>query len=483
MRSFEILFEAKIYGNPKAADKVYLIAGETGENIILKPSLGPKSQSHGGYLVFKFTPEGVEFMNELLKQAPRVEKYGRMELDEAGYKQLCMDNIDKILSYLQPEHTADDLGSQELADFYKQQLTTKNKKQIVDTFHTTAAYGSGNKFAGSAVHVGEYGGGGLTIDNPNHTISITTDGKSVHNRMRGYNSNSKVTYILIDSGYSFDNDRKLLKVLRSLVGKFPELGDYMFEDPRSGRTKSTKLIDLINSPSIQVQSKAVDQMLTKTNGRVIAYHGTSMSIWHQIQKQGAMVPGLGPEYNDKIPNHSEHLIYLTLNQSMARRYGVRAAQSRPAVVLQVEINDMTKLKFDEDSMVSALRNIPDKILPTIIRRVGTIFNPNNIERALAKDKYNAVMDHLAQWVIFNKDNLGILAQKDPGVMSYLNALALKQLGSSGYSFGYKGKIPANKIKMIESFKSQSYNDEKDYVDYENRYDAVKATQQFYDPKD
>lgn len=80
------------------------------------------------------------------------------------------------------------------------------------------------------------------------------------------------------------------------------------------------------------------------------FHGTSAKRWEIIQKQG-LRPGNTPDdYNDLVPDYSEHNIYLAITESIAEFYGKRQAkkdQDSAYVLLVITVPDPAKLLADD----------------------------------------------------------------------------------------------------------------------------------------
>ncbi len=480
MRSFEILNEAYIYGNPDSADLVRISFSPKGDIVLIMPEENAKEY---GRMLFKFTPEGAVLVKQIADENPTKEEYGKQVFNKEVFEATCIVRMEEILAHLVPVASADELGSQELADYYKEQFDKADKAKFAESLTSTANYSK--DFVRFRMYVGFTSLGYLELDNQKRTIRNLNMDKSYHNRMGTYSkpgakSQSRATYIIIDSGYVISDDRKLVKALRALVSKFPDLAEYSYVDGRSGHDKPTPVANLLASQKLNSQGQAIDQMLTKTTGKIFAFHGTSNTIWKKIQKSGVMVPGQGPEYGDKMAGHSEHLLYFSLNKDQVRRYAVRAAKTSTAVIIRAEINDMTKLRFDEDSMLSGLTKIPDKLWPGVVKRFLKLMGmENEYLKFMSESRHEQIYGVLGRWIKWGEKSYTLL-QKDPGLLSYVNAMALKTFSQSGYSFGYKGSLPLKKLQLVETFESQPFNDEKDYNGYDAKYDAVKATQKFHD---
>jgi hypothetical protein len=210
-------------------------------------------------------------------------------------------------------------------------------------------------------------------------------------------------------------------------------------------------------------------------GEIIAYHGTSASIWNKIKRAGGLVPGLGPDYPDKFPNHSEGLIYLTTEIHQARRYAVRAAKSGNNVVLRVRISDGSKIAFDEDTMsrqalIKVRKRIGEQAFINLVSKAYgvkvTHFGPPNgsyWDSAFYKgEKGEDFAIQIHPTVVFGGGGYRGRTPVDQKAFEDIKKLlayeAIGIVAESGASFGYKGKIPLKDIEVAETGKSEKYNE-------------------------
>lgn len=154
-------------------------------------------------------------------------------------------------------------------------------------------------------------------------------------------------------------------------------------------------------------------------GRLILYHGTSRARYDTGIKTKGLQPGKTPKvYSDLIQGYSDHNIYLTSSVGVAENYATRAAleDRSKAVVLAVEVNDLTKFRIDEDT--AGWSEFDD--------RTNVHFSdPEWKSRPDAAE----IMDH------FQKKMLK--------AFQYWKTVA------------YQGSIPASKIKILEEYKPVS----------------------------
>lgn len=280
-------------------------------------------------------------------------------------------------------------------------------------------------------------------------------------RMRAYSGNAE--YTLIKADFSIENMAHARKAVASLVKKAPEIMGYTFVDTWHD-DEEYPVSEVIKRKSDTKIGKAIQSLesLKTGSGEIIAYHGTSKSIWGKIKKDGRMIPGQGPEYNDKIDGHSQNMIYLTAQIDDARRYAVRAARSSAGVILKMKIRDHSKLRFDEDNLGAAGQKVVDKVgekeYTAMIKQVF----------GLEKDPYTLHPKMLWEpnrygWTIRDQ----ALADKLKRIISYA---AIKQ----GPSFAYEGSIPAKDISVAEESKAQRA----DKDDPEAR-DKMRASRKVY----
>jgi len=98
--------------------------------------------------------------------------------------------------------------------------------------------------------------------------------------------------------------------------------------------------------------RTTDVALGNAPGKLFAYHGTSTKRWPVIEKRG-MHPGKFEEaYADQIPGYSVKNLYFTFDPATAENYATRAAiwDTAGALILKVEIPDITRIIPDEDSI-------------------------------------------------------------------------------------------------------------------------------------
>lgn len=267
----------------------------------------------------------------------------------------------------------------------------------------------------------------VVVDHDNQTIKRLDHSAKYNTRMRKYSG--KTEYVLIRGDFSIDA-KQFYKLVQDIKKEYP---DYTVEE---------------DTPQL---SKAQEKLNTILSGRgkITAYHGTSNAIYTRIKKAGRMIPGLGPEYGDKFEGHSEKMIYLTLDPNVARRYGIRAAGAQPYVILEVTVNDISKLRFDEDSLNRAVANFSgsNRKVDLAVKRLfpDDWYDKDNQEfRVDWSNVYFMIQAYLKEGKIAFDG-----AEK---VINYLLYKALVTM--SEYSFAYEGQIPMSRVKVFEKSKTK-----------------------------
>ena len=155
------------------------------------------------------------------------------------------------------------------------------------------------------------------------------------------------SYVIPSGDVSFANNtlslQKLLKHLISVDSRVtPDFTIVSPDDKFQGQTVG----DLIS------QKRKTDVALGAVPGPVVAYHGTSVKRWPAIEKGGLKPGKFETAYVDQIPGYSERNLYFTMDPHTAENYATRAAiwDKSKALVLKVEIPDVTRIVPDEDAM-------------------------------------------------------------------------------------------------------------------------------------
>jgi len=462
MRSTDILNEARIHGALNDNELFIGLSGNGSDLVILPKAVAGRDN---GRMRFKLNPAGQAIIAKIKQANPPKDWH---KIDEVGAKRDLQANIKEITAAFEPAFDVTQMDPS-LVRFYLDSFKSQMSKDIEglwSMFSATITFGRDLELS---VYVGFYALEFLHLDLQKQTFDIIHQDKNHNSRMGTYKGRD-TTYMLIDADFSVNDNRKLHKALKSLVGKFPALADFDFVDGRSGQVKRTPVSQLL--AGTDNTDNTVKQLITATTGSISAYHGTSKAVLKQIIQDGVMIPGKGPEYSDKILGHSDKLIYFTLDIEQARKFAVRAAGGREAVIIKAEINDMTRLRFDEDALAEAIRKLPDRIYPNFEKLFYKVFQLDTADEY----KSRSHLDQTLRGYLIKDYSKFTEPQKK--LIGYLGALALKANNlTSGYSFGYAGRLPLDKLVLAETFKSQRYIDRPE-SDYSAQYDDVKATQEF-----
>jgi hypothetical protein len=190
----------------------------------------------------------------------------------------------------------------------------------------------------------------LLVDTENKLVSLDSSWKGNQPRRPGGKpgtANQDKTYVMPSGDVEFTtNTLSLQKLFKHLMSVDPRVtADYKIispDDKFSGKTIS----------QVSDEKRATDIAVGGTPGPLIVYHGTSTKRWPEIEKRG-LVPGkFEVAYGDQIPGYSIKNLYFTMDPHTAENYATRAAvwDKGAALILKVEIPDITRILPDEDSM-------------------------------------------------------------------------------------------------------------------------------------
>lgn len=291
----------------------------------------------------------------------------------------------------------------------------------------------------------------ISIMGPTKFVKIDHDAKTIQRvdrsaeyktRMGGYTSKSS-QYLLIHGDFSME-PQQFLKLSRDLLKKYP--GYEVVEKTPQSLSANKKL-----------------QQILQGRGPITAYHGTSNATLTKVKFTKKLIPGQGPEYSDKIKGHSERMIYLTLDPDVARRYAIRASQGRPYVILEITVNDLSRLRFDEDSLAASAQAFVGSTRKSDMA-VKRLFPAGwfNADGELEKDWYN-IYELIKS--VYNPAAHGALVavENRSKIANYVFYKALHIMRET--SFAYEGSIPARDIKIFEKSKSRKYTDKTSSDDY------------------
>jgi len=190
----------------------------------------------------------------------------------------------------------------------------------------------------------------LLIDTDNKLVSLDaswTGGESRRGGGRPGEASRDVSYVMPSGDVAFTSSGLgLQKLFKHLVQVDPRVTpDYKIvspDDKYEGKTIG----------QVSGEQRVTDVALGNAPGPLFAYHGTSVKRWPEIEQRG-MHPGkFEVAYVDQIPGYSDKNLYFTFDPHTAENYATRAAvwDKAAALILKVEIPDITRIVPDEDAM-------------------------------------------------------------------------------------------------------------------------------------
>lgn len=435
MKANELLKEYIFIDEPATTGKTLVFLYKKKYLVFVNSETPPPS-----YAQFKIGNELNRRLKEIFSNEDFDNSYGSVKPDNKEILKRHKDEIKSIILKNSELENKDHYGPQ-LAKIFYDELKNKSADDIIANMDSIT-YGTNavktkddlDNFDKINLHISVLGPMTYAvIDHDQKTIQQHDKSREYKSRMGSYGT-SDATYILPRADWSIDTD-DYIKIINSLKKRFP---DYtVIDDERFSK----------------MEQDAKKIILGK--GSVYAYHGTSNTIWNQIKTKNRMVPGLGPDYSDKIEGHSENMIYFTLDPDVARRYAIRASKSNKYVILKVKINDLTKLRFDEDSLMKTILKMLES-KKTIDRKILEIFSKHNID----------IRTYVRYPKFAGKYGLEPEVRKELDRLSrYIHYKALT--GMNELSFAYEGYIPLKNIEVHETNKTKRY-----YMD--------KTTDQDYD---
>lgn len=326
------------------------------------------------------------------------------------------------------------------------------------------------------------GGGFIIIDHDTKQLYVDEEDVKYGNRMVGYTSGDddkkEPYYVTVKSSFSIENPDVIRKYLAALIKRFPQLASYSYVDKiNDGEVYAATDVMKRQPPGELGRLAKNTQAFHDQRGPITVFHGTSMERWEEIQKVGYMMAGRGANYIDKIRPHSDRLLYFTLNKDVARRYATRMARASKAVVLEITIDDVTKITFDEDNLnyqaaKKAEKAIGKEKLQAIAKAYGAwsepygydhpgslwkriIYQISRNEKQVARQ-----FEPRRSYETTPKEFPEVDGAEGLRFVRLAAHYAIKIYGDNGYSFGYAGRIPVSKIKVIEEFKSTRYYENK-----------------------
>jgi hypothetical protein len=303
----------------------------------------------------------------------------------------------------------------------------------------------------------------IVVDHDQKVVYPKDETEKNQSRMGTY-GNSKASWTMLRHDFSMTDGTIVQKLLASLVKAEPSVIEYEYIDTYHNDQRLPMRDAMARGGSGRFGAlKKSASALRQGSGPITAYHGTSNAIWKEIKKSGGMVPGLGPEYNDKLDGHSEAILYMTTDLTMARRYAVRAAKSSKGVILETTITDHSRITFDEDNLhYQAMGRFLRKLTPEQFKKLAADAGLDGIDHpgALARG-YQTGAD-----------------PKDPKIRRIIDTIGRFAIGlfsQNGFSFGYRGSIPASKFRVIEEVKGVRYDDKYGPESDEKNAEAYQKT--------
>ena len=173
-------------------------------------------------------------------------------------------------------------------------------------------------------------------------------------------------YVIPSGDVAFEGQQHVLqKVLKHILQVDKRVTqDFKIAGDEKYYGKTIK--DVVSSP------REVDVALSGKSGpgfqKLFAYHGTSTARWKDIERSGLTPGKTGEHYVDLVKNYSNKNVYLTFDPVTAENYATRQTlkDGGKALVLKVEIPDLTKIVPDEDT----LHNMKLKRVYTISKTLG-----------------------------------------------------------------------------------------------------------------
>ena len=436
---YKKLLEYIITGKPNENfNKTFVFLYEDKYAIMLNGD-SEKDFAFGNGFRFNLTEQGKLNLYKLLSQNKFKDSFSQNE--ELRIENVLYRNKDYLIKNILPyfriieRHQID---SEKVKEFFLKILANQSIQQpenFIKKLTTDIVYGKPNiKSSDNLKDVGKneflQKSIGVAIESPMHYLMVDHQKKTISRQELSLkyqtsmsNYGGRRMFVLPEFEFSIDRS-DFIKLSKQLKNLFPSYKIVDFE-------RSSKITSNINK-------------VISNRKPVKAYHGTSNAIWKKIQRSNGLKPSLGKSYQDKILGHSEHLIYLSLDPDTARKYAIRAAGANDYVILEVYVEDINKIRFDEDSLIYAI----SKILKSERKTERLIKN-------LIFKLFPETTDHWApESVIRNKfeDHIqGKLTSDQNKIFEYIKSYAVKTMKE--LSFGFKGIIPMKNISIYEEGKS------------------------------
>lgn len=309
----------------------------------------------------------------------------------------------------------------------------------------------------------------LKVDHTNKVIDLDQNYKLYNIRRtdpskRGGAEYKGPSYVIPSGDVAFKgNELKLQKMLAFLMKHDPRLTqDYKLIGDEKYRTMTVG--QLIKKPS-EVQAALTGR------GKLTMFHGTSAKRWKLIERKGLMPGSGGNAYIDMVTGWSEKNIYLTFDHNVAENYATRQAikDASSAVVLKVEIPDVSKLVADEDNFGHMILDRPYTL--QVKSRYNESYDPYTIEGSVnVKQLLESFGDKRIAMDEEGKAVYGTL-------MNYIINELPKQSLKKG-TIAYRGVIPPKFIKLdMEYTKTPFKTPEQKGGPSDEEYDKIRKSVQ------
>ena len=321
----------------------------------------------------------------------------------------------------------------------------------------------------------------LLVDTESKLVSLNSSWKESNPRRSGGKpgtADKNKTYVIPSGNVEFAADTlSLQKLFKHLTSVDPRVTpDYKIvspDDKFSGKTIG----------QVSGEKRSTDVAVGGTPGTLTVYHGTSTKRWPEIEKKG-LVPGkFEVAYSDQIPGYSAKNLYFTMDPHTAENYATRAAvwDKAGALILKVEIPDITRVLPDEDSMnwfelkreynlkrtdgeyMQGAKYDPDKggwqlsVKPRSGQRLGRRQHVKNVlsllrqaNQSKAYGKYEDEEPNVGSEWVKDDEYYALLKDVEQGMAGFLTESLAEEI------FAYKGWIPSKFIKKWKEYPRTAY---------------------------
>ena len=334
----------------------------------------------------------------------------------------------------------------------------------------------------------------MVIDSRNRMIRVPVDdGKHfMHSRT---SRDRDIVYTFPERGSQMDmrDVRNVVKTMMSMDKGVADWAVHIDEKVGDGPWRAGDWVAGRTASKSMNQITSMDKLFRTSSGEIKAYHGTSYKNWLDIKENGIKVNPNDYQYVDKVEGISDKGIYIALDPSVARRYATRDAGGRKAAVLEITLRDWSRIRVDEDSMISAFNRIQSnkkmrenlaKVLDDTLKRRWKEFKdePDPWGDRKKNTKKPPLKDFLHQTLhsMLRSQNQGKeLTKREQTVMNYLKNTAI-YMNKREMTFQYAKpeRIPKSDIKLKETFTSKQIR--KDYSDQDVKTERMLGTFRLHD---